>query len=150
MSENYGADAEGRMIQVAGKQFYTKDSGRRESFPTGAKRDTRAGKGRFDLIPPSALIRLAGVYERGAEKYGDNNWRKGMPFSRFVDSATRHLMQWRFNEENDFPQDEDHLAQAVWNLMAIMELDESKPELNDLYELANPEVTDGGSEEEEG
>lgn len=118
--------------------YITKDSGKRESFGTGAKRDTRIGKGRYDLIPPRPLKRLAGVYERGSVKYGDNNWRKGMPFSRFLDSAIRHIIEWKEREEDDLPQDEDHLAQAVWNLWAIMEFEEANPELNDLYELANP------------
>ena len=127
--------------------YETHDSGKREEFDTGAKRDTRVGKGRYDLIPPVALIRLAGVFERGAAKYGENNWRKGMPLSRFVDSATRHLIQWRLAEEKGVKQDEDHLAQAVWNLMAIIEL-EGRKDLNDIYELANPEV-DGGSTEKE-
>ena len=33
-----------------------KDSGKREEFQTGSRRDTREGKGRFDLFPPLATI----------------------------------------------------------------------------------------------
>jgi len=33
------------------------DSGKREEFSTGSKRDTRDGKGRFDLIPRLPLLR---------------------------------------------------------------------------------------------
>ena len=40
-------------------EFILKDSGKREEFPTGSRRDQRAGKGRFDLIPTMALRRLA-------------------------------------------------------------------------------------------
>lgn len=32
-----------------------KDSGKREEFATGSRRDTREGKGRFDLLPPFAI-----------------------------------------------------------------------------------------------
>lgn len=99
--------------------YETKDSGAREEMPTGSVRDTRVGKGRFDLVSPFAMTRLAGVYERGAVKYADRNWEKGQLFSRFLDSATRHL--------NSFAKgwvDEDHLAQAVWNIMAIMHFQE--------------------------
>ena len=92
-----------------------KDSGEREQFTTGSQRDTRAGKGRFDLIPPGPLYRIARIYEDGAIKYDDNNWRKGQPLSRYVDSAERHLKKWRAAEH-----DEDHLAQACWNVIALM------------------------------
>lgn len=53
--------------------------------------------------------------EHGAKKYGDNNWQKGQPLSRYYDSAMRHLMAVREGRE-----DEDHLAAARWNLMGIM------------------------------
>lgn len=113
-----------------------KDSGEREEFGTGSKRDTRKGKGRFDLLPFYAIQRLAKIYEFGAEKYGVNNWRLGQPCSRYLDSALRHLMKagsgWK---------DEDHLAQAMWNIAAIIEtqkmieLNKAPKELNDLTEF---------------
>lgn len=49
--------------------FLVKDSGRREEFTGGAVRDVREGKGRYDLISPIAMRRLALVYEKGANKY---------------------------------------------------------------------------------
>jgi hypothetical protein len=100
-------------------EFITKDSGQREEFPTGARRDVRVGKGRFDLISPMALRRLAGVYERGAAKYGDRNYEKGMPISRYLDSAIRHSFDYLEGKR-----DEDHLAQAAWNLFAAIHMEE--------------------------
>jgi hypothetical protein len=98
------------------KDFSLKDSGQRRQFETGAVRDMPAGKGRFDLIPPQALFRLAVVFEKGAEKYGENNWRKGIPESSYLDSALRHINMYRLGAT-----DEDHLIQAVWNLMCLVE-----------------------------
>jgi hypothetical protein len=95
--------------------FVVKDSGERETFETGARRDTNSNKPRPDLFSPFALERLAWVYARGAEKYGDRNWEKGMPLSRYLASAERHLMQFKQGDT-----DEDHLAQAAWNLCAIL------------------------------
>lgn len=46
-----------------------KDSGKRQEFGTGSRRDTRDGKGRYDLIPPYFLKRLAVHLENGAVKY---------------------------------------------------------------------------------
>ncbi len=97
------------------KQFVLKDSGQREEFPTGSVRDTQEGKGRFDLISPIALERLAIVYEKGAAKYGDRNWEKGQPLTRYLNSAMRHINKWRRGLR-----DEDHLAQAAWNLFAYI------------------------------
>src|SRR5688500_10968468 len=82
-----------------------KDSGEREVFSTGSKRDTRKGKGRYDLITPLGLKRLAVHYENGAIKYGDRNWEKGQPLSRYLDSAIRHLYCYLAGMR-----DEDHLA----------------------------------------
>lgn len=107
--------------------YTLKDSGNRESFDSGAVRDTRSGKGRFDLISPIALRALAQVYERGSDKYGDHNWTKGMPLSRFIDSAERHI-----NDYKAGLRDEDHLAQAAWNLLAAKHFEVLRPDLNDL------------------
>lgn len=96
-----------------------KDSGEREEFETGSRRDTQKGKGRFDLLPFIALRRLALHYEHGSEKYGDHNWRKGQPLSRYFSSAMRHMIRWMLGWK-----DEDHLAAAVWNLCAIIETEE--------------------------
>jgi len=95
------------------------DSGVREDFPTGSQRDTRAGKGRYDLLPAYAIGRLARHYENGARKYRDRNWEKGQPVSRYLDSALRHQFRWL-----DGSRGEDHLAAAVWNLLAIIETQE--------------------------
>lgn len=93
-----------------------KDSGVRESFDTGSVRDSRAGKGRYDLLPTRAIRRVARHFEAGAAKYGDRNWEKGQPISRYLDSALRHT----FNHLEG-QRDEDHLAAAAWNILAAIE-----------------------------
>jgi hypothetical protein len=109
-------------------KFELTDSGEREQFATGSQRDTRENKGRFDLISPIALIRLARVYEKGAEKYDDRNWERGQPISRYLDSAIRHLVCYQLGMR-----DEDHLGQAAWNAFAAMHTEEvGAAELNDL------------------
>ena len=103
------------------------DSGKRHDFDSGAVRDIRDGKGRYDLITPHGLKRLAKHYEAGAAKYDDRNWEKGMPVSRCFDSAVRHLYQWL-----EGSQEEDHLAAAAWNIFAIMHYEATLPELMDI------------------
>lgn len=118
-----------------------KDSGQRQSFDTGSKRDTRTGKGRFDLLPMLALTRLARHFEGGAAKYGDRNWEKGQPLSRFMDSALRHISKFMMGMR-----DEDHLTAACWNLMCLLdteiriELGILPKELNDLPPVLDEET----------
>ena len=70
---------------------------------------------RYDLIPPHGLHRIACVFEKGALKYSERNWEKGMPLSWFVDSALRHLYQ-----HLDGNIQEDHIAHAACNLFMFI------------------------------
>lgn len=92
-----------------------KDSGERREFTTGSVRDIRTGKGRYDLIPPYSLRRLAKHYENGAVKYGDRNWEKGQPVSSYIDSMLRHSQDYLSGDRS-----EDHLAAVAWNAFAAM------------------------------
>jgi len=103
-------------FSVSPKKYITKDSGHRQKFKTGAVRDIQQGKGRFDLLPATAIKMVADVFERGAVKYGDRNWEKGIPLSRYLDSALRHTFQVLQGLD-----DEDHAAQAAWNLLCFVE-----------------------------
>lgn len=98
------------------KKFTTKDSGKKDKFKTGYQRDTQEGKTRYDLIPPGPLTRVADLYARGAEKYGDSNWANGAPYMRQMASILRHLYQWRMKTDDT----EDHLAACVWGLFSLM------------------------------
>lgn len=91
------------------------DSGAREEFNTGSRRDTRVGKGRYDLISPIFLRRLALHLENGARKYGERNWEKGQPLMRYLDSAMRHIQKYMMGHR-----DEDHMTAAAWNLQAFI------------------------------
>lgn len=95
--------------------FQTKDSGKRQDFVTGARRDVQDDKARYDLISPIMLTRLAELMARGAKKYGDRNWEKGIPLSRYYASLFRHMIQWAEGDTT-----EDHLAAVCFNAMGIM------------------------------
>lgn len=84
--------------------------------PSGAVRNVRSGKGRFDLLPVRAMQLLAEHFEGGAEAHGDRNWEKGQPLSWFVDSALRHSFQALKGDC-----DEQHAVAAAWNWLAFVE-----------------------------
>jgi hypothetical protein len=116
-----------------------KDSGQRREFATGSVRDIREGKGRFDLLSPIALTRLAIHTENGAKKYGDRNWEKGQTLSSYLDSCERHIVKYREGHR-----DEDHMAAAMWNVMAFIHTEEMirrgrlPAELNDMVDYVGP------------
>ena len=120
------------------RQYEMKDSGHRREFESGAKRDRAEGKGRFDLLSPMAIKRMADVMEKGAAKYAARNYEKGMPLSNFVDSAMRHLFQFLEGHR-----DEDHIAQAAVNCMMLMQIQVSiergilPKDLDDLPDYTN-------------
>jgi len=117
--------------------FILGDSGVRQVSETGAMRDRADGKGRFDLITPLLERRLSAVYEKGAAKYSDRNWENGMPMSWLLDSLKRHINAYEliclaaregkddlWLVEHGVLPNEDHLAQAVWNLAAMIHFEE--------------------------
>ena len=109
-------------------KFKLADEGKRKTYDTGAIEEVKTGKGKYVLISPYMEQRLARIMEKGAIKYADRNWEKGMPFSRFIDSAQRHITQFKMGLL-----DEDHLGQAIFNLMAVMHFqDLGRKDLDDM------------------
>ncbi len=105
------------------KSYKTKDSGKREDYQSGMKRDTEEGKPAFSLILPllqpfkeTLLYRWAMLMMRGFKKYGYRNWEKANSeeeLERYKSSAMRHFMQWMACED-----DEDHSAAVCFNINA--------------------------------
>lgn len=79
---------------------------------------------------PKLMLDVAKHFENGALKYGEHNWQKGIPISRYIDSALRHLMKDCACET-----DEDHAAAFVWNCMCAAWTMENLLEMDD-YTLA--------------
>lgn len=114
--------SDGLVTRVASR-WETKDSGARQDYPSGMRRDLQEGKARFDLIFPEGipyqdqlLTRFAELLERGAQKYGENNWQLANSeeeLKRFRASGLRHMIQWACGEN-----DEDHATAVIFNLMA--------------------------------
>lgn len=98
-------------------------SGQKHQYESGAKREVKAGKGRFDLISPIALRRLAKHFENGAVTYGDRNWEQGLPMHTFIDAAFRHLGKYLEGHRGSGAS-EDHLSASFWNLSCAIHTEE--------------------------
>ncbi len=105
---------------MAKKEYTTKDSGKRQEYESGMRRDLQDGKPDFSLLltdypfSEQMLTRWAALMTRGAEKYGRRNWQLAESeeeLERFKASAFRHFVQWITGED-----DEDHAAAVFFNI----------------------------------
>ena len=69
----------------------------------------------FGNSQETMILELAVHFEDGARKYGDNNWRKGIPARCYLDSAIRHYLKWKRGDD-----DEPHARACAWNLFCMM------------------------------
>ncbi|KKN58736.1 hypothetical protein LCGC14_0549140 [marine sediment metagenome] len=88
-------------------------------FETGAHRDTDEGKGKPSLISPVLIHRLGVLLSKGAKHYGADNWTKGMPFRRTLDSIVRHTFLELAGDTA-----EDHAAAIAFGAMCLMHFQE--------------------------
>ena len=75
---------------------------------------------------PTMLLEVSKHFEEGAEKYGENNWQKGLPVKCYINSAVRHYLKFLRNDS-----DEPHHRAFCWNIICAMWTCKHKPELND-------------------
>ena len=75
------------------------------------------GKIRVDLIDAEFVEGMGAVLAFGAEKYDDNNWKKGIEVSRILGSLERHLLAFKRGEDFDYESQLCHLYHAGVNCM---------------------------------
>lgn len=98
---------------------------------SGKKFDS--GKPRMELLSTKALRKTARVMSHGASKYGDQNWREGIEWSRLIGAALRHLTAFNDGEDLDPETGESHIAHLACCTMFLLEYIETHPEYDDRY-----------------
>lgn len=81
-----------------------------EVHPNGTLKQ-EALPARFDLVPPSALERVAQTLHEGAEKYGEYNWQT-INLDDHINHAIAHVYAYLSGDDS-----EDHLTHAICRLM---------------------------------
>lgn len=77
-------------------------------------------KVQMHLVPPAAVVQMAGVMALGADKYGAYNWRENdVRATVYASAALRHLAAWQDGETLDPESGESHLAHVA-ACMAIL------------------------------
>ena len=64
---------------------------------------------------PQGFLEVSKQFEAGAKKYGENNWKKGIPVDVYIDSAVRHYLKWRNGDK-----DEPHDRAFMWNIICLI------------------------------
>ena len=82
------------------------------------------GKLRWDLLPLDVVEKLVEIYEFGAGKYGENNWRTiENGYKRCRAALFRHLTAYDKGERVDPESKKSHLAHAAWNALSMVYFD---------------------------
>lgn len=79
------------------------------------------------------FLELSMHFEEGAEKYGEDNWKKGLPVKCYINSAVRHYLKWLRGDT-----DERHDRAFCWNILCAIWTCKHKPELNDYGQKVCP------------
>lgn len=115
----HGDDEHRKWLYDAMKKFEEEYSQSRE-FESGAKRDSNRNKPFVHNLKGYMRLRFGYHMNVGARTYGDSNWEKGMPTESYLESIDRHLAKYKYNLENNLPQDEDHLSAMIFGCQGCM------------------------------
>jgi hypothetical protein len=91
---------------------------------TGVKND--AGKPKLSLVSYESIAGEARALEYGLTKYGKNNYKLGMEWSRLLDATGRHLFAFSHGEDIDSDSKLNHLYHAKANLGMLIYYYEKK------------------------
>ena len=86
------------------------------------------------------LLEGSHQYEEGALKYGENNWKCGMPLKVYIDCALRHYLKTIRGDD-----DEPHWRAFAWNMLgAVWTLRNTENPLDRFVRIDKNESTGGG------
>jgi len=91
-------------------------------FESGAVRSKDADHARYDLIPQAAIEAMAITLKKGEERYGKDNWKKGIPAEDLMNHCLQHIYKWL-----DGDRSEEHIAHAMCNLAFLAYFESIKP-----------------------
>lgn len=89
------------------------------------------GKTRHDLVPAFAQEQYARVLTKGAEKYAERNWEKGMRWSNIISSLKRHIQKIEEGEDYDKETGLLHSAHVMCNAAFLTEYYKIYPQGDD-------------------
>lgn len=98
---------------------------KKEAFEGGATRSSKRGQGRMEPIPKSSIRAMARRLELGAERHGENNWRKGG--EAFRKATLNHLLDHIFDYMEHGNKNEANTDAIICNAAFLCEYEEREP-----------------------
>lgn len=83
-----------------------------------AKRNNK-GKLQWSLVDFDSFQDMVRVLEHGAEKYGRDNWKKGLPTNEICESLLRHIFAYMGGEKTDTESGLSHIGHIQANAMFL-------------------------------
>lgn len=120
-------DAHGNILHDAigqgGAKFFRQDVDTTMSAVVDPKQGQalryNEGKPEYSMLDLKCLEQCVRVLEFGAKKYARNDWKKGMPTSKIIDSMLRHLACLLAGEAVDSESGLTHLGHIQCNAMFL-------------------------------
>jgi len=92
------------------------------------------------LVPAPVVSDVARVFAFGAQKYGENNWRKDATtteWCRTYSSIQRHLLAWLDGEDFDSESGLHHIDHAITQCMILKMHIAEGPNMDDRFKSAS-------------
>lgn len=77
------------------------------------------GKVEWSLVDFKALEPMVQVLMYGAQKYEPDNWKKGLPEKKVIESLLRHVFDMLDGQDNDIESGLPHIGHVLCNAMFI-------------------------------
>lgn len=132
------AEWEDRMMEYITDEDWEKvdeeyEEYKRKHYPTNTTMKWDSDKEPLAWIPAECMQGIAKVLAYGAEKYEKDNWRRGIPMSRYISAALRHIHAWNNGEDLDPESGMSHIDHAMCGLMFVQWYIKHRPECDDRY-----------------
>lgn len=85
---------------------------------TGGQKATKTAQ--LGALDPKALLVLAEVAGKGADKYEYHNFLRGFDWNLAFDAMQRHALLFWAGEDNDPESGMPHIAHAAWHALALL------------------------------
>lgn len=121
--------------------YYDTDFWRiKDTKMTEGRKDDKE-KPRMELISAIATLKKAQVYTFGANKYGENNWRAGLKWTRVLGALKRHITAFEQGEDLDPETSLSHMAHAACCVDFLLEYEDTHRDLDDRYRVLGRSFT---------
>jgi len=98
------------------------------------------GKPRWGLVDFKSLEPMVQVLEFGAEKYDDNNWKKGLKYVGVCESLLRHVHAFLRGENKDPESGISHIGHIQCNAMFLDYMVKNHSDLDDRYKTPSTKL----------